>query len=85
MTAHQLEGRKEKRVRELGNIAHHKRQLTNWRGGRGRSRELGNVAHHKRRLNNWRGGRRSRFMSLETWHVTEDSPTRGEEEGGAGS
>ncbi len=23
-------------------------------------------------------------MNLETWHVTEDSPTRGEEEGGAG-
>src|SRR5229473_2865850 len=83
--AHQLEGRKEKRVRELRNIAHHKRRLTNWRGGRGRSGELGNVACHKQQLNDWRGGRRSRFMSLETWHVTEDSPTRGEEKGGVGS
>ncbi len=32
---HSLEGRKmEERVRELGNITHHKRQVTNWRGRR---------------------------------------------------
>src|SRR5229473_1642648 len=35
---HSLEGRKrEERVGELGNVARHKRGLTNWRGGRGRS------------------------------------------------
>src|SRR5216684_2240140 len=35
---HQLEGRKrEERVGELGNMARHKRGLTNWRVGRGRS------------------------------------------------
>src|SRR5258707_932882 len=33
-----MEGRKrEERVGELRNMAHHKRGLTNWRGGRGRS------------------------------------------------
>src|SRR5229473_2177369 len=35
---HQLEGRKrEERVGELRNVAGHKRGLTNWRGGSGRS------------------------------------------------
>src|SRR5260221_709741 len=35
---HFLEGRKrDERVGELGNVAHHKRGLTNWRGRRGRS------------------------------------------------
>src|SRR5260370_37281339 len=35
---HELEGRKrEERVGEPGNVACHKRGLTNWRGGRGRS------------------------------------------------
>src|SRR5713226_8525643 len=35
---HKLEGRKrEERVGELGNMARHKRGLTNWRVGRGRS------------------------------------------------
>src|SRR5216684_2288942 len=35
---HQLEGRKrEERVGELRSMAHHKRGLTRWRGGRGRS------------------------------------------------
>src|SRR5258707_1189376 len=60
---HELEGRKrEEWVGEPGNMAHHKRGLTNWRGGRGRSR----------------------LVSLEMWHVTnEDSLTGGEEEGGA--
>src|SRR5258707_14034587 len=44
------------------------------------------MAHHKRGLTSWRGGRgRSRLVSFETWHNTnEDSPTGGEEEGGAG-
>jgi len=38
MRTHQLEGRKrEERVGELRNVAGHKRGLTNWRGGRGRS------------------------------------------------
>src|SRR5216684_2242688 len=38
MRTHQLEGRKrEERVGELGNVACHKRGLTNWRGGRGKS------------------------------------------------
>ena len=48
--------------------------------------ELGNMAHHKQGLTCWSGGRgRSRLVSLETWHVTnEDSLTGGEEEGGAG-
>jgi hypothetical protein len=45
--------------------------------------ELGNMTHH-RGLTDWRGGRKSGLVSLETWYVTEDSPTRGEEEGGAG-
>src|SRR5229473_563757 len=39
MRTHQLEGRKkEEQVGELQNVARHKRGLTNWRGGRGRSR-----------------------------------------------
>src|SRR5712692_9371264 len=39
MRTHQLGGRKrEERVGELRNMAGHKRGLTNWRGGRGRSR-----------------------------------------------
>src|SRR5260221_242902 len=39
MRTHFLEGMKrEERVGELGNGAHHKRGLTSWRGGRGRSR-----------------------------------------------
>ena len=48
--------------------------------------ELGNVACHKQGLTSWRGGRgRSRLVSLEMWHVTnEDSHPGGEEEGGVG-
>src|SRR5713226_1745307 len=39
MMTHQLEVRKrEEQVGELRNVAGHKRGLTNWRGGRGRSR-----------------------------------------------
>src|SRR5258708_18038422 len=38
MKTYQLEERKrEERVGEIRNIAHHKRGLTRWRGGRGRS------------------------------------------------
>src|SRR5258708_6153595 len=38
MRTHFLEGRKrEERVGELGNVARHKRALTGWRGGGGRS------------------------------------------------
>src|SRR5260370_28123704 len=38
MRTHRLEGRKrEEQVGELRNVAGHKRGLTNWRGGRGRS------------------------------------------------
>src|SRR5258708_21665333 len=38
MRTHSLEGKKwEERVGELRNAARHKRALTNWRGGRGRS------------------------------------------------
>src|SRR5258707_8418502 len=38
MSTHFLEGRKrEERLGELRNVARHKRALTNWRGGRGRS------------------------------------------------
>src|SRR5258708_18436585 len=113
MRAGLLEGKmREERVGEVGNVARHKRGLTSWRGGRGRSGlvsletwhvttrthflegrkweervgELGNMAHHKRGLTYWRGGSgRSVLVSLETWHViNDDSPTRGEEEGGGG-
>src|SRR5229473_1358083 len=39
MRTHSLEGRKrEAWVGELGSVARHKRGLTNWRGGRGKSR-----------------------------------------------
>jgi len=38
MRTYIVEGRKrEEQVGELGNMAHHKRELTSWRGGRGRS------------------------------------------------
>jgi len=37
MTAQQLEGEREEHIHELGNMAHHKQGLTNWKGGRGRS------------------------------------------------
>ena len=48
--------------------------------------KLGNMACYKQGLTNWRGGRgRSRLVSLETWHITnEDSHPGGEEEGGVG-
>ncbi len=38
MRTHQLEGKKrDECIHELGNVAHHKRGLTDWRGGRGMS------------------------------------------------
>jgi hypothetical protein len=60
---HQLEGRKrEERLGELRNMAHHKQGLTDWKGGR----------------------ERSGLVSFEAWRIiNEDSPTGGEEEGGA--
>ncbi len=43
--------------------------------------ELGNMAH-RRRLTDRRGERgRSGLVSLETWHVADNSLTGGEEEG----
>jgi len=43
------------------------------------------MAHHKQGLTDWKGGReRSGLVSFEAWHIiNEDSPTGGEEEGGA--
>src|SRR5229473_2599072 len=85
---HELGGRKrEERVGELGNVAHHKRGLTFWRGGRERSGlvSLETQSVTKQGLTHWKGGRgRRAFVSLKMWHVTKDSPTGGEEEGGAG-
>src|SRR5260370_41951341 len=48
--------------------------------------ELRSMAHHKQGFTRWREGRgRSGLVSFETRHDTnEDSPTGGEEEGGAG-
>ena len=44
---HQLEGRKrEERVSELRSMAHRKRGLTCWRGGRGRSRLVSFETRH---------------------------------------
>jgi hypothetical protein len=44
---HPLEGRKrEERVGELGNVARHKRGLTRWRGGRGRSGLVSSGTRH---------------------------------------
>src|SRR5258708_37864309 len=61
MRTHCLEGRKrEERVGELGNVACHKRGLTCWRGGRGKSR----------------------LVSSEMWHVTNEDSLAGGEVGG---
>ena len=47
MRTHSLEGRKrEEQVGELLSVARHKRGLTNWRGGRGRSRLVSFEAWH---------------------------------------
>ncbi len=85
---HKLEGRKrEEWVGELGNMAHHERGLTFWKGGRERSGlvslEMQSVT--KQGLTHWKRGRgRRAFVSLKTWHVTKDSPTGGEGRGGVG-
>ncbi len=44
------------------------------------------MAHHKQGLTDWKRGReRSGLVSFKAWHIiNEDSPTGGEEEGGAG-
>ncbi len=85
MRTHLLEGRKrEEQVIELGNMACHKRGLTHWRGGRGRSGLLSLGTQHVTNEDSLAGGR-NRLVSLEMWHDTnEDSHAGGEEEGGAG-
>src|SRR5712692_8314616 len=78
---HLLEGRKrEKWVGELRNVAHCKRGLTSWRGGRGRnglvSSEMWHIA--KRGLTCRRGGRgRSGLVSSEMWHVANEDSLEG--------
>src|SRR5258708_39311598 len=63
-----------------------KTRIREWRTREERGGERGKMAHHKRGLTSWRGGRgRSRLVSLETWHVTNEDSHPGEEvEGGAG-
>jgi len=47
MRTHQLEGRKrEEWLGELQSVAHYKRGLTNWRGGKGRSSLVSFKAWH---------------------------------------
>src|SRR5260370_30571219 len=78
---HLLEGRKrEKRVGELRNVAHCKRGLTSWRGGRGRNGLVSSETWHiaKRGLTCRRGGRgRSGLVSSETWHVANEDSLEG--------
>ena len=91
MRTHQLEGRKrEERVIELGNMAHHKQQLTCWREERGRNRLVSLETWHNTNEDSPTGGEEeggvgwSPLVSLETWHIkNENSPTGGEEQGGA--
>src|SRR5713226_3816114 len=83
---HSLEGR-EKHVRELGNVAHGKQELTCWRGGRGRSglasSEMWHIAN---KVPSW-GRKREEWVS-ELGNMahckTGDSLAGGEEERGAG-
>src|SRR5229473_1721075 len=89
MRTHQLEGRKrEEQVGELQNVAGHKRGLTNWRGGRGKSGLVSFKTWHVANEDSLargekEGGGRSGLVSSEMWHVAnEDSLARGEEEGG---
>src|SRR5216684_2977872 len=57
MRTHQLEGRKrEEWVGELQNMARHKRGLTNWRRGRGRSGLVSFKAWHVTNENSLTGG-----------------------------
>src|SRR5712692_8701349 len=67
MRTHFLEGRKrEERVGELGNVARHKRELTNWRGGRGRSGLVSSEMWHVTNEHSLPGGRKreERFGEL---------------------
>src|SRR5258708_11158479 len=85
-----LEGRKrEKWVGELRNVAHCKRGLTSWRGGRGRNGLVSSETWHiaKRGLTCRRGGRgRSGLVSSEMWHIAnEDSLERRKREAGVES
>src|SRR5216684_2565503 len=57
MRTHQLEGRKrEERVSELQSMAHRKRGLTCWRGGRGRSRLVSFEMRHNTNEDSPTGG-----------------------------
>ncbi len=57
MRTHQLEGRKrEEQVGELQSVAHHKRGLTNWRGGKGRSGLVSFKAWHVTNKDSLAGG-----------------------------
>src|SRR5216684_3366224 len=59
MRTHQLGGRKrEEQVGELQNVAGHKRGLTNWRGGRGRSRLVSFETWHVINEDSPTGGRK---------------------------
>src|SRR5258708_36862528 len=59
MRTHQLEGRKrEERVGELRNVAHHKRGLTSWRGESGRSRLVSSETWHIASKDSLEGGKR---------------------------
>ncbi len=54
---HSLEGRKrEEQVGELGNVACHKRGLTCWRGGRGKSRLVSSEMWHVTNEDSLAGG-----------------------------
>ncbi len=62
----------------------HMQMKTHLLEGRKREERVGELGNG---LTDWMGGRgRNAFVSSETWQVTnEDSPTGGEEEGGARS
>ncbi len=75
---------REERVSELGNVARHKRGLTSWRGGRGRSGLVSLETWYITNEHSRAGGEegRSGLVSLETWHITDEhSLPGGEEEG----
>src|SRR5258708_3374014 len=65
---HQLERRKrEEPVGELGNVARHKRGLTNWRGGRGRSRLVSLETWHVTNRASMPRGEEQRAAGLLGW------------------
>src|SRR5713226_8688187 len=62
---HQLEGRKrEERLGELRNMAHHKRGLTDWKGGRGRSRLVSFETQHDTNKDSPTGGEEEQLGEL---------------------